>query len=390
METLKEAEEMRERLIALRHFFHRNAEIGMDLPVTAKKVKDILSSLNIEYKEILPCGIRAVIGKSGGKSILLRADMDALRIEENTGLEFKSENKGAMHACGHDLHTTMLLGAAMLLKKHEQELGGQVVLMFQPGEEGYNGALHMIAAGVLEPKPDYAVALHIAAFEEYPTGIVAATPGIAFASRDEFNIMLKGKGGHGAEPHKGKNPIYAALKIIESFTDLSKFEVDASIPSVLTVCQIHAGTASNVVPEQCRFNGTLRMVNEDMRSYLLTRMKEIAEGISAAYGMECEFLVGSSQPMLKNDEDFTKKVHSWLNSDLAGAQIAPLGNYLSMGSEDFAFISRQIPSCYLHIISQSPKGKHYPEHNENVVFDDEAVWHGAAVYTQIAVSYFNH
>jgi amidohydrolase len=387
MNLVDEAKKMRQEIIDLRHFFHQNPEIGMNLPVTTDKVKKVLTSLRIDFEEIIGSGIKATIGKKEGKKILLRADMDALPIQEMTDLSYKSLRDGAMHACGHDLHTTMLLGAAMLLKEKEHCLDGEVILMFQPGEEGYNGALHMIEAGLLEPKPDYAIAIHIVAFDQYETGIVILSTGVTHASCDHFTVQISGKGGHGSEPHKCRNPIYAAIKMIEGITDLSRHEVDSKSPVVLTVCQINAGTASNIIPENCSFKGTLRTVDDKDRQQILKRMDEVVEGISKAYDLRSSISLQNSMSVVKNNDGFVKQVFSWLEESDSGLQLAPLDNYMGMGSEDFSFISQKVPSCYIHVMSKSPEGKHYPEHNENVVFDDESVFYGVATYTKIALSY---
>lgn len=315
--------------------------------------------------------------------------MDALPVDEKTELDFASENPGHMHACGHDLHTAMLLGAASLLKRHEHELDGQVILMFQPGEETADGAKAMLDAGILDPKPDVALAIHIAGFEEHPTGVVAIGLGPVFASRDEFVVSITGKGGHGAEPHDAKNPIYGAVKVIEALTDMMTYEKDASIPGVLTVCQIASGSAANIIPETCSFSGTLRMTDEAKRQSILSRMKTIVDFVCQAYGLEGNLAIRSSLPMLINDDHFSRQLHTWLKDQLQGTVIAPLERYLSMGSDDFALIADRVPSVYLHVISQSPQGRHYPGHHEKVEFDDEAIPFGSAVYATAALNYLS-
>ncbi len=385
MNIFTEAFQQKEALIGLRRYLHQNAEIGLALPITTTRIAEELARLGVEFVQT-GGGIKAVIGKDTGKRILLRGDMDALPIEEKTGLDYASKN-GAMHACGHDLHASMLTGAAALLKKHEAELDGQVILMFQTGEETGEGAQAMIDAGVLSPLPDYAVAIHIAGFEEYPTGIISVNSGAVYASRDEFIVTVAGSGGHGAEPHKAKNPIYCAIRIIEALTDMTRYEIDAETPAVLTVCRIDAGTASNIIPETCRFSGTLRMANEDKRRTVRNRMNEIVAGVSRAYEMKGELRFGSSLPMLINDEEFSRQAYEWLSGGLEGAMIAPLDSHFSMGSDDFSLISDKVPSVYMYVLSQSPPGRHHPEHHDKVEFDDEAVPVGAAAYAQIALSY---
>ena len=385
MNFLTEAFAHKDALISFRRMLHQNPEIGLKLPFTTDAVSAALTERNIAHKRVLG-GIIATIGKPEGRRILLRGDMDALPILEKTELPFASQN-GAMHACGHDLHASMLLGAASLLKEHEAELTGQAVLMFQSGEETGDGAGSMISSGILDPQPDFAVAIHIAGNDMYPTGAISVNSGAVYASRDEIAITVRGKGGHGAEPHKAKNPIYCALKIIDALTDLMRYEIDAETPSVLTICQIEGGSAANVIPETCRFCGTMRMTNEEKRAYVLKRIREVTAGVAAAYGMEAQADIIGAIPMLVNDDAFAQTVQGWLESGLTDALIAPLSSHFSMGSDDFALISSRIPSVYLYILSLSPEGRHYPEHHEKVEFDDEAVPTGAAVYAEIAYRY---
>lgn len=381
----QEALLIRPSLIELRHDLHQHPELGLDLPYTTGKVKAMLASLGIPFDEIASSAIRATIGPKAGKHILLRGDMDALPILEKSGVPYSSLNPGQMHACGHDLHTAMLMGAAMILKKQEEKLAGPVTLMFQPGEETADGASSMITAGLLEPAPDMAIAIHIAATDTYDTGIVVVSDRDVYASRDEFTVTVTGKGGHGAEPHRSRNPIYAAIKMVEALTDLSRFETDATSPIVLTVCQLQAGTASNIIPDSCVFRGTLRMTDEEARERIRQRMTAIVSGLSTAYQMDASLEFGTAIPMLVNDQTLTGKIHEWLNEGLKELLVAPPGRYFSMGSDDFAFVAQSVPSAYLYILSRSPEGRHFPEHHESVVFDDEAVTAGAAVYAQIAI-----
>lgn len=385
--TLEEAMNVKKSLYAIRHDIHQHAESGLELPWTVQRITYELQKLDIPY-DVIPGGIKAVLGQAAGKRILLRADMDALPIKEKTGLAYASQT-GSMHACGHDLHATMLLGAAWLLKQHELKLQGQVIMMFQAGEETADGAAAMIQAGILDPLPDFAVAMHIAGVEAYPSGIVLVNDGAVFASRDEFTVTVTGSGGHGAEPHKARNPIYCAVKMISSLSDLMQNELNAEKPSVLSVCQIEAGTTANIIPEICKFRGTLRMIDDHMRQDTLNRFRQIVEGTAAAYGVIGMLSVDSSLPMLVNDETYSQKVYEWLHEGLDGLIVAPMDSHFSMGSEDFSLVSAQVPCVYLYVLSQSPPGQHYPEHNDKVVFDDHAIPYGSAVYAHIALKYLS-
>ena len=239
----QEAKAMEQQLLDWRRRLHQHPELGKRLPQTTDLVKGALDQLGIQWEEICPCGIVGVIGKPEGKRILLRADMDALPMDELTGLPFASECPGAMHSCGHDCHTSMLLTAAALLKKHEAELNGQVILMFQPDEEGTDGggARVMVEAGLLEKyKPDAAMMAHMAS-NIVKTNQIALKAGPASASSDRFVVNLHGKGGHGARPHHSVNPITCAIKIAEAFADIGRYEVDVQEPTALSICTFHAG-----------------------------------------------------------------------------------------------------------------------------------------------------
>lgn len=386
MNTLNEAKALSAWLSGVRRELHMRPEVGLDLPVTAALVMRELDAMGVSYKRILPSGIKAVIGK-GEKRILLRGDMDALPIKEETGLPYSSLNEGNMHACGHDMHTAMLLGAARLLKAHEDALEGEVVLMFQPGEEGYGGAPRMIEAGLLEPMPDCAVALHMAPMAGYPSGALVTMPGAILASSDTIEITVRGIGGHGAEPHLCKNPIAAAMRIVGALDDAVRFELPANVRCVFSVCEIHAGTAPNVIPETCVVRGTLRMMDEEKRAWLIKRFAQTAAAAARLYGTEAEFVASAGMPVTYNDAAFTEQVHGYLTNDLPGALVGPIADYSSMGSEDFSCIAQRVPSCYLYVVSQSPPDQDYAGHSPHVVFDDEALPHGAAAYAQIAMSY---
>ena len=281
----KEAKEMNQQLLAWRRQIHQHPELGCRLPQTTALVKKALDDMGISWEEIGPCAIVGVIGKKEGKKILLRADMDALPMGEETGLPFASECDGVMHSCGHDCHTSMLLTAAALLKKHEEELQGQVILMFQPDEEGTDGtgARMMVENGLLDKyKPDVAVMAHMAS-DIVKTNQIMLKSGPCSASSDRFVVHLHGKGGHGARPHQSINPITCAIKIAEAFGDIGRYEVDVQEPTALSICTFHSGTASNIIPEDCEFTGTLRTFNDEARQFTLDRMQQVAQSIADAY-----------------------------------------------------------------------------------------------------------
>lgn len=387
MSILQEAQAIQEEIVGWRRYFHQHPELGMDLPVTAAKVKEVLDSLGVSYREVVPNGIIATIGKPGGKSILLRGDMDALPLEEETGLPFSSENPGCMHACGHDTHAAMLLGAAKLLKQHESELGGLAILMFQPGEEVLAGAKAMVDAGALEnPVPDCAIALHISG-EPLKTGQIAMGYGPCAASSDCYKIVLHGKGGHGASPQNSINPIFCATKIIEAFTDIGRYEIDPQEPAVVNTCSIHSGTIYNIIPNDCEIMGTVRLFNEEQRARVLARMQEAVEKISSFNRCTAEWHVDLSVPCTYSNEEFSQKLHELLERDLEGVELLPLSHQKMMGSEDFAWVSQKVPSCAMQVGSTAPDGQAYPAHHPKVVFDENSFPYGTATYVQAALSY---
>ena len=347
--------------------------------------------MGISWEEIGPCAIVGVIGKKEGKKILLRADMDALPMGEETGLPFASECDGVMHSCGHDCHTSMLLTAAALLKKHEEELQGQVILMFQPDEEGTDGtgARMMVENGLLDKyKPDVAVMAHMAS-DIVKTNQIMLKSGPCSASSDRFVVHLHGKGGHGARPHQSINPITCAIKIAEAFGDIGRSEVDVQEPTARSICTYHTGTASTIIPEDCEFTGTLRTFNDEARQFTLDRMQQVAQSIADAYRCQLTFDRPRGIPPLINDPEFSQQLHTWLQETIGqeGVDIPPMSYTKSMGSEDFSFISSRVPSCSFSVGSTSHQEQVYPLHHPKIIFDEDGLAAGAAAYAQAAYSY---
>lgn len=387
MSLLQEAQAMEQEIIGWRRYFHENPELGLELPKTAAKVQEELKKMGVRFRPCGQSGVLGYIGKEGGKSILLRGDMDALPLTEDTGLPYASQCPGKMHACGHDTHAAMLLGAAKLLKAHEEELQGLVILMFQPGEETLSGARSMIEDGCLEnPKPDHAVAIHIAG-EPYQTGQVKLSRGTIAASSDNYRILLHGKGGHGASPQNSINPIFAAAKIVEAFTDIGRYEVDPQQPTVVNTCSIHAGTTYNIIPNDCEIRGTVRTFNEEVRANLLSRIQETVEKICSLYRCTFEFYNDFSTPSNYSEETFSDELYAMLKRDLEGVEVLPLDSSRMMGSEDFAYVSQKISSCSLSLGASNPDIPHFPAHHPKVQFDEKAFAYGTATYAQAALSY---
>ena len=394
-QILREAKALQEEIKAHRLWLHTHAETGFDLTETKPYVKSALMKMGYTVQECGKAGLVTTVGKPGRKVLLLRADMDALPIAEEADVDFACKN-GRMHACGHDMHTAMLLGAAKILKAHESELGGTVKLMFQPAEEIFEGSKDMIASGVLEnPRPDAALMIHVAAGMPLPAGtVVVSAPGVSAPAADYFTIRVHGKGCHGSAPQNGIDPLTAAAHILIALQEIHARELSASDEAVLTIGTFHAGEAGNVIPDTATMGGTIRTSDEKTRAFLKKRMTAISQGIAAAFRATAEVTFGSGCPTLVNDKALSDKVTGYLK-DLLG----PHGAFTTVelsggkpsrggGSEDFAYVSQEVPSLMLALAAGEPgKGYAYPQHHPKVKFDESVLSTGAAVFTYCAMQY---
>lgn len=384
---LKRAEGMSEELLEMRRYLHQHAETGDDLRETVEYVARKLTEFGYEPKEICKSGVTAVLeGGKPGKALLLRADMDALRMEERSGLPFASKT-GAAHSCGHDIHTTALLGAAKMLKGAQPELKGLVKLMFQPAEETLQGAETMIRAGVLEnPAVDAAFGMHVAS--DYPAGCFGYNRGAAMASSDNFEIHVAGRSCHGAMPHLGADPINAACHIHTALQEIISREVNAADAAVLTVGQLIAGEAVNVIPSEAVLRGTVRTRSKQVRELMLRRMREIVVKVADAFNTEADVRILASCPPLVNDADMCG-----LFLEVAeglGVGGVSFRERTSMGSEDFAFISDSVPSCFgFYGAGVADESKRFPGHNPNIIFDETCIPYGAAAYAAFAKAWLD-
>ncbi|MDL2263445.1 M20 family metallopeptidase [Synergistaceae bacterium OttesenSCG-928-I11] len=380
---LSEAQGLARRMTEWRRKIHRNPEVGRELPDTTELVRAVLTDLCIPWRA---CGggTIAVIGRPDEGRVLLRADMDALPLEERSGLAFASEN-GASHSCGHDLHTAMLLGAAVLLKRREDDLAREVALVFQPDEEGLTGALSMIEDGLLTPEPDCAFAMHVDPYS-LDVGRLLIKRGTLMASCDRFTISVEGRGGHGAHPDKAISPIPAATAIVGAFSDLRGYEISPMSRSVLTIGFIHAGAAHNVIPSVCTFGGTLRMLDDGDREKILRRMEETAQNTARAYRCSASMELEGGAPALRNDDRLVDATYDALREAFGEARILPPREAPSMGSEDFAHVTSRVPSCYMTIGCRPPgTAEPLPLHNPSAVFDEGVLPMGAAVFAIAAL-----
>ena len=394
-QILREAKALQEEIKSHRLWLHTHAETGFDLTETKPYVKSALMKMGYTVQECGKAGLVTTVGKPGGKVLLLRADMDALPIAEEADVDFACQN-GRMHACGHDMHTAMLLGAAKLLKAHESELDGMVKLMFQPAEEIFEGSKDMIASGVLEnPRPDAALMIHVAAGMPLPAGtVVVSAPGVSAPAADYFTIRVHGKGCHGSAPQNGIDPLTAAAHILIALQEIHARELSASDEAVLTIGTFHAGEAGNVIPDTATMGGTIRTYDEKTRSYLKERITAIAKNVAEAFRAGAEVGFGSGCPTLVNDKGLSETVTGYLK-DLLGANRAFTTAELSGGkpargggSEDFAYVSHEVPSLMLALAAGEPsKGYVYPQHHPKVKFDESILSTGAAVFVDCALQY---
>ena len=394
-QILQEAKALQEEIKSHRLWLHTHAETGFDLTETKPYVKSALMKMGYTVQECGKAGLVTTVGKPGGKVLLLRADMDALPIAEEADVDFACQN-GRMHACGHDMHTAMLLGAAKLLKAHESELDGMVKLMFQPAEEIFEGSKDMIASGVLEnPRPDAALMIHVAAGMPLPAGtVVVSAPGVSAPAADYFTIRVHGKGCHGSAPQNGIDPLTAAAHILIALQEIHARELSASDEAILTIGTFHGGEAGNVIPDTATMGGTIRTYDEKTRAYLKERMTAIAKNVAEAFRASAEVSFGSGCPTLVNDKDLSEKVTGYLK-DLLGASHAFTTAELSGGkpargggSEDFAYVSHEVPSLMLALAAGEPsKGYPYPQHHPKVKFDESVLSTGAAVFVDCALQY---
>ncbi|MDR3671268.1 MAG: M20 family metallopeptidase [Holophaga sp.] len=367
-------------LVADRRHFHANPEIGFALHDTVLYVAQRLKELGIEYREIDGSGILVCLGKPG-RTLLLRADMDALPMRENTDLPFRSLN-GFGHCCGHDMHTAMLLGAATVLKAHEAELEGTVKILFQPAEEIGVGAKAMIQAGVLaDPRVDAALAVHVVSL--VPTGTIIWPKGIAMASMDTFMVRVQGKGGHSSMPHLCVDPLLIVNTMYMMLNSLVGKLVDPFETAVLTVGKLGGGSAPNIIPDSAVLEGGLRCYSKEARSNVMAKVNDILENVPRIMG-------GSSTketiytPILHNDAALGEAMAGAVRDVVGAEQFVVLEQALP-GTEDFAYFSEEVPSMYL-VVGAGHEGG-VPMHSPNVIFDEKALTIGASVYAHCAVEW---
>jgi amidohydrolase len=392
------ATDLLDEAISLRRRLHEWPELGNDLPVTREHVLTSLEGLPLDITtHESTSGIVALLeGSRPGPTIILRGDMDALPMPEDTGLDFASRVDGCMHACGHDTHTAMLAGAAHLLSERRDDLAGRVLFMFQPGEEGHHGARFMLDEGLLDvPKladgsssaVDAAFALHITS--AIPTGWVSTRGGAIMASADTMIIKVIGKGGHASEPHRALDPIPVACEIVQALQLMITRSIDVFDPSVVTVGRITAGTTDNVIPETAEIEGTIRAVSEHTRAKVHDGIRRVADGIAAAHGCGCEVIIDIGYPVTTNDDRFAQFA-AGMARDVVGANHVVELPHPVMGAEDFSYLLQNVPGAMMFLggtpLDRNPQTA-APNHSNRVYFDEAAMTSGISLYATAALQH---
>jgi hippurate hydrolase len=399
-ELLGEAREIHDSTTALRHRLHRHPELGNDLPETRAAVLEALDGLPVEITlHESTSGVAALLtGAHPGPTVLLRGDMDALPLSEDTDVDYCSRVDGVMHACGHDTHTAMLVGAAKVLSARRNDLAGRVLFMFQPGEEGHHGARHMLDEGLLDvgdlsdgtaSAVTGAFALHVTS--AMPTGWVSTRGGPVMASSDSFSIRVVGRGGHASEPHRAADPIPVACEIVTALQSMITRRIDVFDPAVLTVARIAAGTTSNVIAECAEIEGTIRAVGESTRTAVREGVRRVAEGVGAAHGVDVDVEVVYGYPVTTNSDVFAE-FSLGVATELLGDQVVHRLPTPVMGAEDFSYVLNEVPGTMMFLGAtphdRDPRAA-APNHSNRVFFDDRAMVTGVGLYCAMAVAHLS-
>ena len=391
-QLLTDARELLPTAVALRRRIHRNPEQGLHLPDTQATVLQALADLPLRvHAGGSTSSVVAVLdGAKAGPTVLLRGDMDALPLQEDTGLDFASEVAGSMHACGHDTHVAMLASAARLLCTRRDELAGRVLLMFQPGEEGYHGARYMIEEGLLDPAgpagtPERAFALHITS--TLPSGLVTSRPGPIMASSDVLRVTVTGRGGHAAMPHDALDPVPAAAAMVGGLQTMITRRTSVFEPVVITVAHLVAGTTTNIIPETAHLEGTVRTLSEASRTAVHTEIRRMCEHVAAGYGCTAEVDIELGYPVTVNDDRIGLRVVELAGGLLGERHAEPMADPM-MGAEDFSYVLQRVPGAMAFLGGCPPAldpAQAPANHSNRVVFDEDAMAHGVALYAAFAL-----
>lgn len=386
---LDAARQIEPRIVALRRAIHAEPELGLETPLTLAKVRAELADLPLEWREGTSAtgAVATLKGGKPGRSVLLRGDMDALPMEEHTGLPFASTIPGRMHACGHDTHTAMLAGAARILAARQAELAGEVRFMFQPGEEGFHGARYMINDGLLDPLPDAAFALHI--MPNSPHGRIAGKPGAMLAAADQFDITIHGKGGHASLPHDTADPVPAAAAIVTAIQAMVTRRFSAAEATVVTVSMIEAGTAHNIIPNHAHMRGTIRTLSAERRAAVRAALTDVAQLTAQAHGCTAEVVVTEGFPVTNNDPRAIDLGRA-IAQDMGGEEGWHAMSHSLMGAEDFSYVLEKVPGA-MFFLGVAHDGADWSTccgiHNSRMLVDESVMPKGSAFLAACAVRF---
>lgn len=379
--------DLQDEIVTMRRDLHQIPEIGGNLPETKAYVIKKLTEMGIPFTENKSdSGLMAEIrGEKPGKTIALRADMDALPIQEANEVEYISRHEGIMHACGHDAHTAMLLGAARVLSENKERIPGTVRLLFQTDEEGSRGAERTIKEGGIQGA-DAVFGTHIGTIlsKDIPSGTMVCTPGCCMASFDKFVIRVKGNGCHGSTPEKGVDPINIASHIVINLQEIVAREIAATKPAVLTIGHMEAGFAYNVIPSEALIEGTIRALEEDVRQELARRIKEVAEATARTFRGEVEYEMIWGAPPVISDPEMAALAADCAREVVGESRVIDRVDAPNMGGEDFAYFLNQVPGAFMFLSSSNPE-KHtdIPHHNPRFNVDEDVLWIGSAMFVKI-------
>ncbi|WP_461204801.1 M20 metallopeptidase family protein [Clostridium sp. DL1XJH146] len=388
---VEKSEEIKDELIKIRRDIHSHPEIALEEKRTSSIVANKLIELGLDVQ--VNVGVTGVIGllkgKYEGKTILLRADMDCLKMEELNDVEYKSQYAGQMHACGHDAHTTWLLGAAMILSEMKEEIHGNVKFLFQPAEEGIGGAERMIKAGALEnPKVDAAIGAHV--WPSIKAGEIGVKYGDMMAAGDMFTLKIKGKGAHGAEPHKSIDPISISVQVYLAFQAILSRRINPIDTAVITVSMFNAGSAHNIIPQTSDIEGTVRTFNEETRDNIIEMMDSSIKGITEANGADYEFYYRKGYPAVVNNDEIVSVVEK-AGREILGNNKVVIMNEPTMAAEDFSYFTHKVPSAFFIVGTYNKEKSLVNElHNANFNIDEDILNKASAVMAKCALNYLNN
>lgn len=386
---LEEANRIKDELITIRRDLHEHPELGFEEKRTSEKIKEFLTKEGIPYVEVAKTGVCGIIKgekKDNNRVIGLRADMDALPIQDKKVCSYSSKVPGKMHACGHDAHTTILLGVARILNKNKRLFGGCVKLFFEPAEETVGGAPFMIKEGVLEnPRVDAIVGLHVT--EDLDHGKIRIKSDVVNAASNPYKIRIKGRGGHGAAPHTTIDPIVIASNVVMALQTIVSREIAPVNPSVITVGSINGGTAQNVIPEEVEITGIIRTLTKEDREYVVRRFKELVTGICRGMRGECDIYIEEGYPCLYNNATMVERV-KYVGKELLGVENVVEQKYPSMGVESFAFFAMERTSAFYYLgTGNKAKETDKAAHSNLFDIDEDAIPLGVAMQCGIAYDY---